>query len=572
MRVHAVPHCSAPAPGIPASLHTIARLHLFHTSPARRLVRWLTRHCRSTQEGRSRRFRERRLSKDNLPVEGSPQQDIADDVYVPQAALLGQGSGRDTSPNGSPNSARCSTTSHRRFSLNEIVDEGADILSAAHVRESSPGPRDSVAMRHSRSTPGSPTIEPASPRLLRASGESTDSQQANKPSMQPRTAESARKAQLIRGPHVAISREMGEEDEGEVFDLPEAVVGSYSCHGMEPGEDGGVDKINQDCACMGYPFAGLERSALFCVYDGHGKFGHEASQEAMHTVYHMLEVAHKELMADPCGTLADAFEACNVHLRIMACEEVLEVNALESGACAVVAFLHHQELFVAGVGDCRVVLGATGEDGAMVPVQLSTDHKVDLPAEQMRLESKGAWVRPAADDSDGDFFPARLYEDKAKPHLGPGLCISRSLGDLNALRSGVIPTPEVFSHVITDDDKFLILATDGVWEFISNEEAVAIVRDFHQQSLPAIDACRLLIAKAAIQWRREEGDYRDDITAMCAAILHARAHTRTHAHVHTHARPSWQYAPPAPGSPLPVAAIICHPIGYARVSLTGSST
>jgi len=149
----------------------------------------------------------------------------------------------------------------------------------------------------------------------------------------------------------------------------------------------------------------------------------------------------------------------------------------------------------------------------MVPLQLSTDHKVDLPSEQARLESKGSWVRPAADD-DGEFMPARLYEQQGRAHLGPGLCISRSLGDLNALRCGLIPTPEVFTHVITEDDKFLILATDGVWEFIDNEQAAQIVDDFHRQGLPAIDACRLLIAKAAMQWRLEEGDYRDDITAM----------------------------------------------------------
>jgi len=274
-----------------------------------------------------------------------------------------------------------------------------------------------------------------------------------------------------------------------------------------------MDKINQDCACVGHPFAGEQRSALFSVYDGHGKFGHEVSQEAMHTVYHMLEVAHKELVADPCGTLADAFEACNVHLRLMASEEVLEVNALESGACAVVAFLHQKELYVAGVGDCRAVLGSRSEDGTMVPLQLSTDHKVDVPAEQARLESKGSWVRPATDD-DGEINPARLYEQEGKTHMGPGLCISRALGDLNAMRCGLIPLPEVFSHVITEDNKFLILATDGVWEFIDNEQAVEIVDDFYRQGLPAIDACRLLIARAAMQWRVEEGDYRDDITAM----------------------------------------------------------
>ena len=51
-------------------------------------------------------------------------------------------------------------------------------------------------------------------------------------------------------------------------------------------------------------------------------------------------------------------------------------------------------------------------------------------------------------------------------------------------------------------------------EFIENEEAVRIVDVFYNKGLPAIDACRYLIARAAIAWRKFEGSYRDDITAV----------------------------------------------------------
>ena len=56
------------------------------------------------------------------------------------------------------------------------------------------------------------------------------------------------------------------------------------------------------------------------------------------------------------------------------------------------------------------------------------------------------------------------------PQLGPGLCISRALGDLDAVRCGLVATPELCQHTVGAGDAFLILATDGVWEFISNEE------------------------------------------------------------------------------------------------------
>ncbi len=199
----------------------------------------------------------------------------------------------------------------------------------------------------------------------------------------------------------------------------------------------------------------------------------------------------------------------------MMCEEVLEVNAAESGCCGVVAFMQGRELWIAGAGDCRAVLGMRPEDGPLASLQLSTDHKVNLPAEQARIEAAGGWVRPPrADPDDGEFTPARMYLSQEEPWRGPGLCVSRALGDLNALKCGLICTPDVFTHVVGRDDLFLILASDGVWEFIDNQEAVQIVYDFHQKGLPAIDACRYLIAKAAICWRRYEGDYRDDITAI----------------------------------------------------------
>ena len=57
-----------------------------------------------------------------------------------------------------------------------------------------------------------------------------------------------------------------------------------------------------------------------------------------------------------------------------------------------------------------------------------------------------------------------------------------------------------------------------MWEFVDNDEAVTIVDHFYSKGLPAIDACRYLIAKAALCWRKFEGDYRDDITAICVRI------------------------------------------------------
>ena len=150
---------------------------------------------------------------------------------------------------------------------------------------------------------------------------------------------------------------------------------------------------------------------------------------------------------------------------------------------------------------------------------LSTDLGVDLPGEQARIEAAGGWVRPAEGNSSGsDYAPARVFESRENPLLGPGLAVSRTLGDLNAERAGVVPTPEVLTHRVAAEDRFVLLASDGVWEFIDMNEAVEIVDQFYSEGKRAIDACRLLIAKAALAWRINEGMYRDDITAIVAFL------------------------------------------------------
>ena len=74
--------------------------------------------------------------------------------------------------------------------------------------------------------------------------------------------------------------------------FPRHIVGTYSCHGVEPSRDGSkvCDKINQDRGGVIFPFAGHPRQALFCVFDGHGEFGDVISQTAMHELQARLEV------------------------------------------------------------------------------------------------------------------------------------------------------------------------------------------------------------------------------------------------------------------------------------------
>lgn len=62
--------------------------------------------------------------------------------------------------------------------------------------------------------------------------------------------------------------------------------------------------------------------------------------------------------------------------------------------------------------------------------------------------------------------------------------MSRSLGDELAHSLGVSSEPEVMRFVLNTDEKFIIIASDGVWEFLSNEEIAKIVWPYYLKNSP----------------------------------------------------------------------------------------
>ena len=90
--------------------------------------------------------------------------------------------------------------------------------------------------------------------------------------------------------------------------------------------------------------------------------------------------------------------------------------------------------------------------------------------------------------------------------------MTRSIGDEVAKRLGVIPEPEIKEIEFTSNDKFVIIASDGVWEFMDNEEAVAIVAPFFKKN-NAEGAAEAIARDAVKRWQSRE-DVVDDITCV----------------------------------------------------------
>ncbi|XP_057950430.1 protein phosphatase 2C 51-like [Malania oleifera] len=198
---------------------------------------------------------------------------------------------------------------------------------------------------------------------------------------------------------------------------------------------------------LGFAESGSERYDFFGVYDGHGGVKvAEACRERLHRLV-AEEMAEEEeervewgrVMMEGFGKMDD------------------EVNGAElgntTGSTAVVAVVGREEVVVANCGDSRAVLFRGG-----VAVPLSDDHKPNRPDELKRVEEAGG----------------RVVNWNGCRVLGV-LATSRSIGDL-FLKPFVSSEPEVTICERNDNDEFLVLASDGLWDVISNEAACKVVR------------------------------------------------------------------------------------------------
>lgn len=191
---------------------------------------------------------------------------------------------------------------------------------------------------------------------------------------------------------------------------------------------------------------------FFGVFDGHGgSHVAEACSDRMHSIL------REELKnSDTCRTKIDwemvmmrSFE--RMDREVGGGKE--DVEEMTVGSTAVTAVVGKEEVVVANCGDSRAVICRSG-----VAVPLSIDHKPDRPDELARIEAAGG----------------RVINWNGYRVLGV-LATSRSIGD-HYLRPYVSPTPEVTISKRTEEDEFLILASDGLWDVISNEVACQIVR------------------------------------------------------------------------------------------------
>ena len=300
--------------------------------------------------------------------------------------------------------------------------------------------------------------------------------------------------------------------------------------GCEPGSR----KTNQDSMFVLTNWAPAGKATLVGVLDGHGPLGHEVSG-FLRNAFPTVLATHAEALA--AGDTPEALRAT-----FAACDEQLTASGIDcdfSGSTAVVALMDTTgRITCAWTGDSRLVVGrrAAGGEGnhgsspASSPesgstpaargsgspgqkqaqwsaVPLTFDHKPDLPGEAERIKKAGGRVEQLVDEHGRRVGPHRVW---LRTSWTPGLAMSRALGDVVAHRAGVTSLPDISTHRLAPCDEIIIAATDGLWEFIDNDEAVNLAA---KHATPAA-ACAALAAEAAARWVKEEDGVCDDITIL----------------------------------------------------------
>ncbi|XP_054748469.2 pyruvate dehydrogenase [acetyl-transferring]-phosphatase 1, mitochondrial-like [Lytechinus pictus] len=165
-----------------------------------------------------------------------------------------------------------------------------------------------------------------------------------------------------------------------------------------------------------------------------------------------------------------------------------------TGSCACVAYVDDQDLYVANVGDCRAVLGRKSEYGTWEAVPLTVDHNVQNLGEVERI--KGG--HPSHESTTvikngrllGELMPLRAFGNiRFKWTAEMQQKLMRTFIGYVPPKSYhtppyLITTPEVTYRRLTPNDKFLILASDGLWDMLTNDKAVQLVGE-HMKSMKA---------------------------------------------------------------------------------------
>ena len=307
--------------------------------------------------------------------------------------------------------------------------------------------------------------------------------------------------------------------------------GTYSRKGFE---DGKIKENNQDISIIYNDVCGIENYNIYGIMDGHGSNGHLVSNFVKEKImeYFGDKKIYKKKKMSKSASFIDLDNTGKTYEKLiynnyeiirnfykMVNDELYNTkfDVHFSGSTCVLVFKLGHKIICSNVGDSRAILVKKKltlnkgdiNDIKYEYVKLSYDHKPENKEERERIEKSGGEVAQEylIDKQDVPVGPFRVWN---KGCDYPGIAISRSLGDKIAELIGVISEPDILEFDIDDNCKYVIMGSDGLFDYLSIEDIMKIAGPSLIKHNPE-KACFEVVEKAVKLFKEKENRI-DDIT------------------------------------------------------------
>ncbi|OMJ67158.1 hypothetical protein SteCoe_35761 [Stentor coeruleus] len=252
---------------------------------------------------------------------------------------------------------------------------------------------------------------------------------------------------------------------------------------------------------------------LCCLFDGHGAEGEKVAEFCEGIIEGLFNQKKQLLKEHPFNFIKHATERCDSELQ----KKSSGIDSDFSGCTGVMIYITSTDIFCGSVGDSRGMLGTTivpeilpappanlGAEREILAavkqkrksvietqinsIQLTRDQKPEDPEELQRIVKAGGRVQRLTDNAGNKIGPYRVWKQHANT---PGLAMSRSIGDMIAKNIGVISEPVCTSYKRTSGDLFIVIASDGVWDAMDNEDVGTFIECYRRKCRTGINSCPL---------------------------------------------------------------------------------
>ena len=299
-----------------------------------------------------------------------------------------------------------------------------------------------------------------------------------------------------------------------------------------PGTEKGIQKINQDTYLVITKVNNTNNAKIFGVFDGHGINSDKLSQEIrdyfieffsnknkyekeiiMDSICRLspdenLEKIYKHITKNNFKEINQLFKDINTKLH-----EKYQKNdfCLKTGSTSNILIVLNDKktqslnkIISINLGDSKSIL--INEDNQVI--ELNKRHTPDDSEEKERIEKNGGEISRV---DWADYGPYRIYY---KNKRYPGLAMTRAFGDFNAEELGFNTIPDIKEYDIYDKKpKIIILATDGIWQFLTNEQVKNIILPYYEEDNIS-GGIQKLVGNAKKMWETKNPRFIDDISVI----------------------------------------------------------